>query len=104
MLHRNKKWIVSTRICTITVNAGVPQGSTFGLFLLLPYINEITNEITIDIRLYADDTSLFVVVDNNVDQATNSVVTDSDRVNQWSKKWVVDFNQSKTVNVLLGKI
>lgn len=65
----------------------------------LLYINDITNEIANDISLFADDTSLFVVVDNNVDQATNSLVTDLGRVYQWSKEWVVDFNQSKTVNV-----
>lgn len=68
------------------------------LFCLL-YINDISKEITNDIRLFADGTSLFVVVDNNVDQATNPLVTDLDRVNQWSKNWVGDFNQSKTVNV-----
>lgn len=39
------------------------------------------------------------MVDNNVDQATNSLVTDLDRVNQRSEKLVMDFNQSKTVNV-----
>lgn len=68
------------------------------IFCLL-YINDITKEITNDISLFADDTSLFVVVDNNVNQADNSLVTDLGRVNQWSKKWVVNFNQSKTVNV-----
>lgn len=68
------------------------------IFCLL-YINDITKEITNDISLFADDTSLFVVVDNHVDQATNPLVTDLDRVTQWSKNWVVDFNQSKTVNV-----
>lgn len=68
------------------------------IFCLL-YINDITKEISNDISLFADDTSLFVVVDNNVDQATNSLVTDLGRVYQWSKEWVVNFNQSKTVNV-----
>lgn len=68
------------------------------LFCLL-YINDIAKEITNDIRLFADGSSLFVMVDNNVDQATNSLVTDLGRVYKWSKKWVVDFNQSKTVNV-----
>lgn len=54
------------------------------LFLFLLYIYDITNDITNDKRLFADDASLFVVVDNNIDQATNSLVTDLkiDRVNQ----------------------
>lgn len=41
-------------------------------FLFLLYINDITNEITNAIRLYADDSLLCVVVDNNVDQANIS--------------------------------
>lgn len=48
-------------------------------FCLL-YINDIAKEITNDIRLFADGSSLFVMVDNNVDQATNSLVTDLGRV------------------------
>jgi hypothetical protein len=36
-----------------------------GPFLFLVYINDILHDINNDIRLFADDTSLFVVVEND---------------------------------------
>ena len=47
-----------------SLSAGVPQGSVLGPFLFLLFINDITNQVSSNIRLFADDTSLFVVVDD----------------------------------------
>ena len=45
------------------IRAGVPQGSTLGPLLVLLFINDIVNDIGSNIRLLADDTSLFIIVD-----------------------------------------
>ena len=52
------------------VKAGVSQGSFLGLLLFLIYINHLSNELSSNLRLFADDTSLFLVV-----QGTNLSAT-----------------------------
>ena len=51
------------------VNAGVLQGSTLGLFLFLLFINDIENEVLNNIKMFADDTSLYCVVGDQTSAA-----------------------------------
>ena len=84
------------------IRAGVPQGSILGPLLFLLYINDIVNDIGSNIRLFADDTSLFIIVENPVTAAA-SLNTDLDRISQWAATWLVSFNPSKTESLLVSR-
>ena len=55
--------------------AGTPQGSILGPLVFLIYINYIVDDINSCIRLFADETSLYIIVDN-LQQAANSFYAD----------------------------
>ena len=46
------------------VLARVIRGSILGLLLFLIYINNIVNNILSSMRLFADDTSIYIIIDN----------------------------------------
>ena len=66
------------------IKAGVPQGSFFGLMLFLVFINDVVSNITSNIRLFEDDTTLYNIVENPL---TAAVVFNSDmqKIDSWAK-------------------
>ena len=71
--------------------AGVPQGSVLGPLLFLIYINDIVNGMTSDVRIFADDTSLFKIIDcPNI--AYQELQHDLDLIQKWAYQWKMIFN------------
>ena len=81
------------------VEAGVPQGSILGPLLFLVYINDIVRELDCNVRLFADDTSLYIVVENPLHALNNNL----GRIYKWAGVWLVDFNATKTKFMLLTR-
>ena len=84
------------------IKAGVPQGSVLGPLLFLVYINDITNVVNNQIRLFADDTTLFITVDDP-HEAALSMNIDLENINNWATKWLVNFNAQKTKSMLVSR-
>ena len=79
--------------------AGVPQGSVLGPLLFLIFINDLSEGLKSNVKLFADDTMLYVSVENAL-AAASILNNDLKLIEQWLKRWLVTFNASKTETVL----
>jgi hypothetical protein len=84
------------------IKAGVPQGSILGPLLFLVYINDIVDVTNTNIRLYADDSTLFVVDDSH-QAAAQSLNRDLENITAWAKRWFITFNPSKTESLIVSR-
>ena len=70
--ERKKHVVLNEQVSTWkNINAGVPQGSILGPLLFLIYINDLTEGLTTNVKLFTDDTSLFSVVHNTQTSAND---------------------------------
>ena len=92
LANRKQRVILNGKASTwSSIKAGVPQGSVLGPILFLIYINDIILELKSDVRIFADDTSLFTVVDDRV-TAHQTLQHDLNYVENWARQWRFEFN------------
>ena len=73
------------------VTAGVPQGSILGPLLFLVYINDLSNGLKSNPKLFADDTFLFSII-HDVNSSQIDLNEDLDKINNWAYQWKMSFN------------
>ena len=95
--NRKQRVIVSGQYSDwASIKAGVPQGSVLGPLLFLVFINDIVHVTHhCQIKLFADDTCMFLNVDNRID-AAQKMNQDLICIQNWANRWLVNFSPPKT--------
>ena len=83
--------------------AGVLQGSILGPLLFLIFINDIPEGIQSNIKIFADDTSIFSVMKDRI-SASVTLNEDLYLISKWAYSWKMSFNPdpSKQATYLIG--
>ena len=84
-----------------TLSAGVPQGSFLGPLFFLVYVNDLPENVSCSVKLFADDTSLFSVVKNEYDTGLD-MNRDLEKIRMWAWQWKMLFNADKTEEVIFS--
>ena len=82
---------------SINVDSGVPQGSVLGPSLFLFYINDMPEGLRSRVRLFADDTIVYLTITSDVD--ADHLQEDLNKLAEWEGKWKMAFHPDKC-NVL----
>ena len=75
----------------VNIEAGVPQESILGPLSFLIYINDLPDDFNSNPKLFADDTSLFSVV-QNINSTTTDLNSDLSKISDWDFQWKMNFN------------
>ena len=65
------------------IEVGVPQGSILGPLFFLIYINDLSDNLITNPKLFADDTSLFSIV-HDPNATANDLNNDLAKINDWA--------------------
>ena len=74
------------------MTSGVPKGSILGPILFLVYISDLPGKLSSQVRIFADDTAVYITVGGSEDQT--ELQTDLDRLSMWESQWDMELNPS----------
>ena len=82
-----------------SITAWVPQGSILGPLFFLIYINDLIDGQKCNLKLFANDTSIFTVVQDPNATADN-INHDLQLINLWALKWRMSLSPDPTMQVV----
>ena len=99
--HRSQSVVINNSASTsVPVRSGVPQGSVLGPLLFVVYINDLPENITSNIYLFADDTKIFQNIRSDEDR--QSIQNDLIKLQNWSDTWLLTFHPDKCKYMTVG--
>ena len=73
------------------INTGVPQDSFLGPLLLLIYIDDLTENLKSNPKLFTDETSLLTLI-NHPNATAKQLCEDLDKIRKWVFQWKLSSN------------
>ena len=73
------------------ITSGVPEGSILGPLLFLIYIKDLPDGLSLNWKLFAEDTSLFSVIHDNT-ISSSELNGNLAKISEWAFKWKISFN------------
>jgi hypothetical protein len=84
------------------VTSGIPQGSVLGPLQFIVFINDMGNDITYNISLFADDATHSHSSENLL-LAQGPIQMDINKLLQWGTEWVTSYNETKTEYMIVSR-
>ena len=90
-MHKRRQRVALNGFCSnySDIESGVPQGSVLGPLHFLVYINDLEKGLKSNVKLFADDTMLYLVVS---DPQASDINHDLELINRWALQWKMAFN------------
>ena len=100
--NRQQRVVLNGQFSSWTkVNAGVPQCSILGTLLFLIYMNDLPNGLPSNPKLFADDTSLFSIV-QEITKSTVSLNNDLTKISEQAVQSKMNFNPDPSKQALFS--
>ena len=82
------------------VTYGVPQGTVLGQLLFLLYKNDLPDNLSTSVRLFADDCILYTPIRTQNDSSL--LQNDLHKLQKWQDTWLMKFNHAKCYTMTLA--